>query len=836
MEEAREIQKRIKVKPNKDMTEANNKAFTNLMLMGKLGDAAKKINNDDSIKGVHTLDENIKEILQKKHPKSREAVPETVLLPTSTPPQPVMYEEITAHAVYKIAKNMRGSGGPSLIDSDTWKQFLCSKAYGNVSTELCQAVAEFAKILCTEDVHPECLTEFIACRLVPLDKGATSDGTPGVRPVGIGEVLRRITGKLLIGVIKDDITHSAGPLQTCTGVKAGIEAAIHAMRQVFEDSDSEAVLLVDAENAFNNINRQAALQNIKELCPPFHQYLSNTYQTAAKLIIPGERTYDTIYSEEGCTQGDVAAMAMYGIAVKPLIAKLSSSVNTDHCKQVWYADDSSAAGKLLEMKKWWDILCTTGPKYGYLPLPKKTILIVKPEFEQQAKEIFKNTNVKITTAGERHMGAVIGSHEFRETYVTNKVTKWVEDVEELSQLAKDEPQAVYSCFTKAISHRWTYVQRTIPDIASLFNPLETVIREKLIPALVGRTISDVERRIFALPVRLSGLGIADPTKSSDEFSASTDITENLTRIICNQESDFTNYDIEEVKARIAEVKVAKEERLCSELEEITEMVDDKMRRVLELLQEKGSGAWLTSLPVQSLGYTLNKQEFRDSVCLRYGWNIPNTPSYCQCKAENDVNHALNCKLGGYVAMRHNRVRDLEAALMREVCHNVQVEPELLPIERDGPPRRGNTAEKARLDVAGVGVWGAYEKTFLDIRIMHPNSPSYVNKPIKDLYATHEQEKKRNYNERVLQIERGSFTPIVGSTFGGWGNEADRHHKRIATLIAAKRNEEYADVINYVRTRLRFSLLKSILTAVRGVRGKSRPAEPISSIAFNLIER
>ena len=119
--------------------------------------------------------------------------------------------------------------------------------------------------------------------------------------------------------------------------------------------------------------------------------------------------------------------------------------------------------------------------------------------------------------------------------------------------------------------------------------------------------------------------------------------------------------------------------------------------------------------------------------------------------------------------------------------------------------------------------------------MHPNSPSYVNKPIEDVYASHEQEKKRNYSERVLQVERGTFTPIVGSTFGGWGKEADKHHKRIATLIAIKKNEEYSDVISYIRTRLRFSLLKSILTAVCGVRGKSRIADPISSISFNLIE-
>ena len=89
---------------------------------------------------------------------------------------------------------------------------------------------------------------------------------------------------------------------------------------------------------------------------------------------------------------------------------------------------------------------------------------------------------------------------------------------------------------------------------------------------------------------------------------------------------------------------------------------------------------------------------------------------------------------------------------------------------------------------------------------------------------------------MLQVEKVSFTPIVGSTFGGWGKEADRHHKRIATLIALKRNEEYTDVISYIRTRLRFSVLKSILTAVRGVRGKTRPADPVSSLSFHLIER
>ena len=121
--------------------------------------------------------------------------------------------------------------------------------------------------------------------------------------------------------------------------------------------------------------------------------------------------------------------------------------------------------------------------------------------------------------------------------------------------------------------------------------------------------------------------------------------------------------------------------------------------------------------------------------------------------------------------------------------------------------------------------------------MHPNCPSYINKPLEKRYEDHEKAKKRCYNERIIQVEKGSFTPIVMSTFGGMGVEAKRFHKQIATLIAEKRNERYSDVLNYMRTRLRFSLLKSVLTAVRGVRGKTvrEKISPMSSLSFNLLD-
>ena len=62
---------------------------------------------------------------------------------------------------------------------------------------------------------------------MPVDKGIIKEGKPRVCSVGVSEVLHCLTGKLLMGIIKSDVTTAAGPLQTCTGIKAGIEAAIH---------------------------------------------------------------------------------------------------------------------------------------------------------------------------------------------------------------------------------------------------------------------------------------------------------------------------------------------------------------------------------------------------------------------------------------------------------------------------------------------------------------------------------------------------------------------------------------------------------------------------------
>ena len=191
--------------------------------------------------------------------------------------------------------------------------------------------------------------------------------------------------------------------------------------------------------------------------------------------------------------------------------------------------------------------------------------------------------------------------------------------------------------------------------------------------------------MLALPVRFGGIGIQNPVDTADiEYNTSVRITEALKRLIYNQETTLENLNQDHVKETISQTKKEKEERLNGEFEFVKSQLSSDQKRYIDLATEKGSGAWLTVLPLQSLGYVLNKQEFRDSLCLRYGWKIPNTPQFCACGKRNSVDHALICKKGGYVSMRHNRIRDLEASMLKDVCKDVRIEPELLPI--------GNTSQ------------------------------------------------------------------------------------------------------------------------------------------------
>ncbi|XP_063615254.1 uncharacterized protein LOC134788297 [Penaeus indicus] len=471
-------------------------------------------------------------------------------------------------------------------------------------------------------------------------------------------------------VVKDDITSAVGNLQVC-------EAAIHTMRKIFDEPDCDAVLMVDASIAFNNFNRKVTLHSTRIKCPNFARYIENLYSQPAKQFVSDRETgrCEIIESAEGTTQGDPIAMAMYAIGLLKLQDPISHEKT--QVKQVAYADDITGAGKIEDIKRWWDEIVLYGPMQGYYPNAQKTVLIVKPQKLDLAKEKFKNTDIIIKTGGEKHLGAILGPIHNREKFIKDRVEEWVNEIRRLAKIATIEPHAAYTALTFGIRHRWNYLMRTVPGIGHLLEPLEQTIKRELLPALIGGcNPTDVEWSIFELPPRKGGLWIPNPCKLADiEYENSIKLT-----------------------------------------------AKDTKRR-LQMTQEVGASNWLTTLPIRVKGFSLNRQDFIDALALRYGWPMDGLPQHCACGSPFDSNHAMICKIGGFVVIRHDEVRDLTAQMLREVCHDIRVEPELLSTGgRNFDLRSTNTTEDARLDVSARGFWARGQRAFFDVRIFNPWPP------------------------------------------------------------------------------------------------------------------
>ena len=164
-------------------------------------------------------------------------------------------------------------------------------------------------------------------------------------------------------------------------------------------------------------------------------------------------------------------------------------------------------------------------------------------------------------------------------------------------------------------------------------------------------------------------------------------------------------------------------------------------------------------------------------------------------------------------------RDITAQLLTETCHGVGIEPLLQPLEDEQLRHRtANREDGARLDIVAENFWGRdRQNAFFDVRVFNPYAPSHRGTTLVQCYRRNEQEKKRAYEERVREVEHGSFSPLIFSTSGGMGPIATVVYKRIATFIAEKRDQPYSRALFWIRCKLSFSLLHSAIMCIRGSR-------------------
>jgi hypothetical protein len=772
--------------------------------------------------GILSLSEETKKEMCSKHPKPEPMSPQ-VLIAGEMPPSlhPVFFSPINGDLIKKNALRTSGGAGVSQQEDALWHKMV--SGHKEASASLTNALASVARRLVTEYVDPQGLEALLANRGIAIDK------CPGLRPVGVGEMARRIIGKAVMAVTGEKVRESVGALQLCAGHPVGVESAIHAMRGFLDDESSDGILLIDADNAFNRVNRAVALWNVQFTCPALKHALINFYRAPTRIFMNGDGCFELL-SQEGTTQGCPLAMAMYAIALVPLVKQLLPL-----CKQVWFADDATGCDKFLTMRKWFDTLVEFGPLYGYYPKPSKCILLAKPDRLNLALEVFKgsgidvqtegakDSGVEIITTGTRHLGAAVGTEAFKQSYVTKKVDSWVKCVQALAVIASSEPHAAFAAYTHCLQSQWTFLCRSMPANPQLFQPLEDSIRTVFIPALLRREINDLERDLFSLPARMGGMGICKPTEQCiSSHNNSNYVCAPLVRLVQRQELEFDPSELYvEVKKLRGDVDDENDSRSKARLGLVLENAPPELKLALKAATEKGASSWVTAAPSYDHGTVLHKGEFTDAVYIRYGWEMLNLPSTCACGTAFNIQHALDCKLGGLRTIQHNEVRDVVAQCMREAGHSlVEVEPQLQELSGEVfEYKSANVEADARSDVKCCGFWTAKRQAFFDVKVVSPFARSYANLKPAQLFKMAEKAKIREYRARILEVEHGDFTPLVFTCTGGMAPQCHLVMKRLAEQLSKKQNIQQSVVSGWLRCRLSFALLRTTLLCVRATRRK-----------------
>ena len=181
------------------------------------------------------------------------------------------------------------------------------------------------------------------------------------------------------------------------------------------------------------------------------------------------------------------------------------------------------------------------------------------------------------------------------------------------------------------------------------------------------------------------------------------------------------------------------------------MSEDRIR-ANDITQLKGSLTWFTALPIKKEGYALSKRHFFDALALRYRWKFKRLPSYCACGKQVTVDRAISCLKGGFIHRRHEEFRGMLANLLDEVAYDVRLELPLTPLTGELVPSVSNIADDARLDIAARGFWERCEMSFFDVRVFNPYAKTHQNQNLNAAFTRNEREKKRQYNQRCIQVE------------------------------------------------------------------------------------
>lgn len=633
----------------------------------------------------------------------------------------------------------------------------------------------------------------------------------GVRPIAIGSVFRRLVAKLGCRAIKEEMAEYLRPHQLGFGTRSGCEAAIHATRAFVQDaSNSDCVVLkLDITNAFNTLERDVLLSEVKAQVPSLYPFLHQVYQAPSNLFFDN----DLILSQVGAQQGDPLGPLVFSLAIHKAIVNVKSSLN------LWYLDDGTIGGRPEEVFQDLQSLIPRLRELGLEVNPSKC------EFFPccvQARTHFERFNSLLPGLRELSPSSfyLLGSPIFIDALpeaILSQNQLLLTARERLQNLSAHVALVLLrTCF--AIP-KATYLLRTAPtwlcpnEVAVFDETLKTSIE-----SILNVSLNDPQWTQAVLPIRHGGLGVRCMGELGlPAFLASAHGVAGLVSVILHNEGDEASIPfVSDARAVWSTLNSGVESPAAPHVQRawddvganrvqkqlLSEAAGADLAR-LRAVSRSESGAWLHALPSPHLGTFLDDDSLRVAVGLRLGCKVCE-PHTCICGSvvEADGHHALSCRRCTGRFPRHHALNDIVRRAF--VSANIPCVLE--------PPGLSRSDGK-RPDGLTLVPWKNGKCLVWDATCVSTVAACHLSRSIHSSAAAAEDAACRKRQKYAALEAQYLFVPIAVETLGAWGTEARVLIRQIGQRITEKCGDPRASC--FLEQRLAIAIQRGNAASVLG---------------------
>eukprot|EP00731_Ephydatia_muelleri_P034760 Em0075g13a len=679
-------------------------------------------------------------------------------------------------------------------------QHLLDVAEVPVPTSICSLLRGVINLLASGQAPAAISQYMVGGSLVALRKG-----TQDIRPIAVGESLRRLTSKCLCSLIKEDASAFFQPFQFGVALPQGCEKVIHGLRRCLDYHwhDSEFVCLkVDMKNAFNLVSRQSLFDQCTLHFPLLLPWTTWCYGQHPFLW----HSMGTLTSEAGVQQGDPLGPFYFALVLHHLVLSISKDESCqDLLFNAWYLDDGVVAGPSTSVQHVVCLLQDLGPSLGLHLNPSKCEL-----FGQGDLSVFPSQMNKSCTPNLIILGAPIGEVAFCSSFIASKRAAASTLLSSLVKLGSCDPQIALillrMCggFTKLV-----HVARSTPPSLAL-DELHAFDEQVRCTFTECQAIDTTDSSWMQAQLSLSrgGLGLRSLAHHSNAAFIASISTAGLASPSDNFLADAVNsynrcvppesaIDINSLTS-----SPCRQHTLSAALENIQ---FNSLFSQSSVVSSPHASAWLSVVPSPGLGLSLDPNEHQMAIKWWLGLNTsPGSPPCALCP-EHPLDplghHAVTCKRGSDAISRHNKLRDI----VLQTCHRA-----CISAKAEAGSGLGHELRNTRPADILASNWLCGKPAAFDLTVVSPLNPTFISEVGRTAGSAAVAAELRKHSANDAKCSELGWTciPLVAESYGAWGSEAVQAFSRLASYLATRTNSPKSKVVCSLYGRLNLTLVRA----------------------------